>query len=579
MRTAVSMGALVVLCTALGCGDVSYDSVPIRYAGPVNHCGGSGDCPKGYTCDESSAMCVLKGGELNRALIARVIPKGMNPQLFPLRYTEAGTRNVFYFKPNTIERRVYGAEDHLTTIAARVVVHDLQTFPGIPSYSVSAVVSEGGGAASNAQFSLADGERRYRIDVLPTSGNNVPPRYYDNVSVKSTVSEDGSKRVVNLYDEDGLVLDDFTLPVCPDENKKKGRILRGVQPAEGLSVQMVDPDTGRFLSNPVVTGCGETGQEDAVCGDFTLSPSRVADPYYIKIWNASDSAYPVVTIPSTASVPDSSKVDVYTLPFLSNPVHFGARVERRVRISKSGELSSDPAANCLVVFEANPQTTEMDSVFFIAKTDASGNIVGEKGNPWVYLYPDDYRVTIIPPGANATAREDYALLESIQPISDNQFKQVFVLDYKYYASFHIRAGGRDVPETVVEAVPVDPVSPYAKISYSQPQPDKSQRLWLDKGKYRLTVKVPSESGYAFTSREIFIEENPDTLFGPVEVQIDDFLLPFPSVAKLHIDSGEGVALEGATVEWYEQQADGNAVSVAVSTVDGDGNTVGLLPPY
>lgn len=560
----------------MGCGDVSYDTQPVRYTGPTNVCTDKTDCQAGYICDNDLHICVREGGALHRPLYARIVPLHQEPLVIPLEYSTEDTKTVQYTAADKVSVQVLTADGDLA-IASRILVTEPSGIPGTPPeirYAAATGLT-GDNEKNNVQFRLREGLHQYRIDALPSPGTkDYPPRYFDDVSVAENADDSGTQFV----DSDGNPMP--VLSLLKGTNSISGRILRGTQPAQGLSVEIVDPPTGRILSTQDVTGCPDGADETQVCGDFkvkTIEPMADTD-FFLKIWNENDPAYPTVVLPREAATVVENNFFVFTLSFLSSPVNFQAWVERPVRIAASDVTLHDRTADCFVVFESHPDNDKMASVFLNAKTDASGEIVSLNGGPWMYLYPGDYRITIIPPGAGTRANEDYALYEETRHIDTSERTQVFRLKYRYFTSFRIQAAGKDIPGATVEAVPIDHTSPYASSRYSEPLADGSHKLWLDAGQYRLTVKVPAQSGYAYAFREIFVEPQGDTSNELVEIFLDDFQVPFPSVAKLQVQNFEGVNLSGATVEWYEQLGDGATVVAARSTLDSGGYTVGLLPP-
>ncbi len=558
---------------AVHCGKVSYDTPPNRYTGPENRCTTDAECGKGYACDDDLFACVFSGGEQARSMYIRIHPDNLMPQAFPLDIAPSKTSTLQLPSPKNLVAEVQ-TDDSGFVAPARIFIVDQEVIPGSPPETTYAAVAEAG-TLTRAYLTLFEGYRRYRVEVISNDAADIPPTYLDNVSV---VADRGLSNDGHFQDENGEEIEKFQL--TNGTMPYNGRIERGSQPVDGLSVVMIDPEDGRILSTRGTTGCGD----GTVCGKFELRTSLQNQAYALKIWKASDQEYPVVTVPDTAVVTESSVTPenhVVTLPALPSPVRFGAVVERTVRIESSDEPVHDRAADCTVIFESEKrgENGEIETIYVSAKTDDTGNIVSLTGTgPSLYLYPGKYRITIVPPIVEASVNEDYAVhVEDDRQIDLSPENQVFILNYRYFARFRITGGGRDMPGAQVEAYPLDPLSPHTPISYSVAMPDGTHKIWLDPGRYRLVARAPYESRYAYAVREVSFEDDDRLSKAPIEVSLDDFALPLPLLSRLHIDSDE-VSLQGATVEWYEQTSNSGAYAVARSAVDENGDTTGFLPP-
>lgn len=558
-----------------GCGEVSYSSNAGSYNGTVNRCKKNKDCGAGFQCDTDYSMCVSSEGVANRQLYLKITPKNSKAQVFLLTFDDTGAQSVALSSPRTVEASVRNEDD--SAIPARVVVTDLSAVPG-RALSIASTEVSSSTDFDTATFSLFEGENRYRLKVAPKSSDEYPPRYFDDVSVVW----DSNLKAASFRDSDGNDLSELT--VLAGKTEIKGKILRGVQPAAGLTVEITDPDTGRSLSTRTVTGCLDDGEDDsAVCGDFILQSALSEDEiYHLKIWNANDSSYPVAVIPSTAATVEDS-VTVFSLSALSTPVYFGARIERPRTLS-SGSVVHDGLADCLVILEAALGSGGNESIFLNAVTDKTGDMIGLDEDSRLYLYPAYYDITVIPPSADGDEAEDYAVLTGARRIDNTEGSvenQVFILEYRRRVSVRVTANGKPVPGSSIEATPLNPSSEYISSSFSTADTDGTHHLWLDVGRHRLTVKVPYESRFAYTVKEVLIEaaeeDAGDTGLVPEEIVLDDIALSEPSAARLSVSSDDA-SLGGAEVEWYEQLSGTSFILVAQSTLDADGNTVGLLPP-
>ena len=563
------LAVLAVCVFGIGCGEISYDPPDVTYYGATNTCKRSADCPDGYECATIERICVSTRGVANRKLYLRITPPGDVPNTLTVTFDADGKETVAYGEKRSLSVQVMVQDIISATalrIASQIVVTDLQGVPGEPLQRTTVEVSED----SSATLSLLEGEARYRVEVTPKSSKECPPKVFEKLSVVW----DEEQKTTMFVDADGVPLpQDDGVPVLQmDEGEElKGHILRGSQPTAGLTVQVVDPYTGVARSTRGVTGCLDS-DSDKVCGDFTLRKFAEDTPYHLKIWKPEDPAYPSTLVPSTSgTVGDGDNDDVtFNLPSLSGPVRFGARVEGPRSLS-SGTVVYDGLPDCLVVLK-----TEEDTVFLNAKTDETGNIISLGTDPRFYLYPGFYQILILPPATTGETIEAYApLIESrrIESTGDAVENQVFLLDYRYWATVRVSANGETVPGAVIEA---EPLSGDAIPAVSRAEPDGTHRLWLEPGSWRLTVATPTESGFAYAIREEVIEKVEEPAGRPAYIVLEDIDLGLPAAAEVQLSS-ETVDLTGASVEWFEKWSDGPVLLVARSTVDASGRTVGLLP--
>jgi hypothetical protein len=622
MKPALIIAFLSMWFLSSACGKVSYESNAPKYMGIVNSCSSDKHCSEGVSCDKTRSICVSSDSVSGRKLYVKIAPKNRSPEVFEVLFDETGKKNVSLARQRTIKIPVNAivettSGDHATVnIKADVLATDLLAVPGGFENVVSTSVPE----SKSAVLSLLEGRSRYRIrvtpdyDFLPQYAEN-PPKSFDDISV---VWNDDLKQTT-LVDTDENILSSLELPL--GDFPLRGRVRRGNQAISGLYVEIVDINTGLALSGRSKTGCINGEAEGTVCGDFFLrrstaktgadtdtdsdttidteSDTETEETFYLRIWDGENPAYPSTLITSKAGVEDTEDGSrVFTLPVQSPPVPFGDADGSGVgvmvvkpQLLSSGRLDYTALENCTVVFESNQMDTDWDTnsetdndivetVSFSGTTDSRGNIVGLTDNEMIYLFPRVYQVSIIPPVADIPPDEDYLLQvelfeKTTTPIDNREIQ----LSFRYRAKVRVTARGKDIPGVIIEAQPVGHGSPYSKSGYSIPQEDGSHLLMLDPGEYRLTARVPIESGFAFAIKNIWLDAGPDLAQKPVDVDLDMIEAPIPVVASVHVESEEA-DLTGSTVEWYEvlPNTGGSAVLVGRSTVDRDGNATGLLPP-
>ena len=573
----VAMVPLFVLF--FGCGEVSYDDGTPTYYGVVNSCKRTSDCKEGYKCEADKRICVTERGAANRQVYLRITPTEGMPSTLSVTFDADSSKSVAFGEIRTLSMKPGVTDEDGLSIASRIVVTDLQAAPGQALEKITTDVSETGddnsetGNTSELSLSLYEGEARYRVAVTPKSSTEYsaeysteyPPKVFENLSVVW----DEEQKAAMFVDADGVSLSALQM----DEGLElTGHILRGSQPTDGLTVEVVDPGTGRTLSTRDVTGCKDT-DEGEVCGDFSVRKFADDTPYYLKIWKPDDPSYPSALVPSTAAAEEDGRT-IFSLPYLSGPVRFEAQVEGP-RVLSSGTVVHDGLSDCLVIIKPDEDTVD-ETVFVNAKTDDSGNIISLQTDSELFLYPGYYQFLILPPAVSADTVEAYAPLSAarrIESTGDDIENQVFILDYRYRVTVRVSANGEAVPGAIIRAVPL---SGDSILAVSSAESDGTHRLWLDVGSWRLTVVAPVESGYAYTIREVVIGKRAAPAYGPVQVRLDDIELDLPAAAYVQLSS-ETVDLTGASVEWYEKWTDASVIQVAHSTVDASGRTVGLLP--
>ncbi len=571
------------------CGDVDYEINYLKYTGQVNSCKNNNDCSSKYICNKEFSLCVHQDAPERRLLYAKIFPKQRVSEVFRVTLSREGVP-ILHF-PAEYKFGLQVQSEAGTAIPADINIKNLRVVPGHQAQILSAKVAVSS-RTRVAYFNLYEGRMRYNIEVLPERGAPYIPRYFDNVSV----IWDSDLEKARLIDEEGNDLSVLTL--LQAKSLLKGKIVRGLQaqPASGLTLEIKDAETDRSLSTKTVTGCLNDSQEGEVCGDFILGRSSSSDEsFYLKIWNTNDPAYPVVKVPAetilSTAVPESnteSQLDnsivTITLPPIPSPVRFGAKVERPQLLS-SGHTVHVGIENCLVIFESETEDIYIDGsykekVFFNAVTNSTGKIVGLNENYNIYLTPREYRITVLPPILDPQSMEAFSVLtetRNIDSLAGPQDNQLFVLNYKQPFVLRVTAKGFDIPNSIVEAKPIQDDSPYIKTVSSVLTENGEHQLFLEEGKYRLTAKIPTESGYAFAFKEITVKKPKVASLPPEEIVLKNIKAQIPIAAKVIVDS-ESIDLSGAEIEWYEEIEDNEFILTAKSTVKTRGDTLVLLPP-
>ena len=101
----------------------------------------------------------------------------------------------------------------------------------------------------------------------------------------------------------------------------------------GLTVQGLDPETGRSISPETLTRCIDNTTQDTLCGEFNLALIPGNAFYHLKIYRPEEPSYPTVILPDQ-EVPknnESEQRSTFTLPSLPALLRYEATVDRPVK--------------------------------------------------------------------------------------------------------------------------------------------------------------------------------------------------------------------------------------------------------
>jgi hypothetical protein len=427
---------------------------------------------------------------------------------------------------------------------------------------------------------LLPGSSRYGIKVIPQGdeAEAYPPRYYDDVEVT---------RSGGLWDSEGTKLD--YLEVDPAYVYVTGVVRRGSQPIANLVVEARDPDSGRVLSTPSITGCGG----GLICGQFTTGLAPEVTSFSLEIYRQNEPWYPAVTVPDisietileeqgTTEAIDLGIIDLEAP--LGEVEKYRGRVEAPVMLD-DGSSVIDGVPDCRVVFESDDIAG--GRVVRHAKTDQTGEIVDVTGNASVDLFPGLYEVTIIPPVPFNDSVDDYAVLGLADPLditgTMNMEEQVFTLERRPTITGRVIGDEAQLLHGTVRAEPTEEAFLYSRSNTASIGPEGTFSIWLDEDNYWLIAEAPVESGYAFGIVDVDAADYCEaTLDNDCELDIG-LSIPFVSRATLILRESAGVAgvgLAGATVEWYEVEETNERKFhiVGRSISDDEGRVTALLPP-
>lgn len=561
----MSRGLLVgALIGAVACAEIVEDPNDWAYDGPVNSCKGDADCSTG-SCDDQLGRCVLPAPGGEPVFYLRVIPDPVSAVPSQVFTVELGS-DGWVGEPLRIQQPVAvvgytlarHADDTFAALDARVIFTDVgNRLPGRPA---RITVYE---AAGGSVFDLDLLPSVYDLMAIPggDQAEDFPVYYLDGVTL------DGAGK---LTDSVGAPVD---LVVPEAEQSVAGIVRQGGLQMNGLTVKAIDPESERVVSTTAVTDC-VPGDGEEQCGWFRIKLAPGTETFTISITRPSEPHHPAVLATGFSIAPEVAELDLtdddrLSLAPLGVPVRYQARVERPVE-SATGDVLSDPAPGCFVLFESG--AVAGGQVRRWVTTNESGALEEAEGVLGVSLYPGEYTVTVIPAEALSGSLSDYQAFVSAEPItisgSSDIGGQVFTLGWRPLIKGDVVVGADPVPQATLTAEPHVAAPPHARSSTGNTGRDGDFAMWLDPAPYYLNAEAPSESGYAWGAKLLDVTGNAEL----------DVALPIPFVARATLaGASQQIEVAGAVVEWY-RVTDGRAYAVGRVQADTAGEVTALLPP-
>lgn len=556
---------LVGCCIVVaGCDDEAGGYGGYVYDGPVNSCQSDDDCPEG-SCHPDLGRCVVPAPTDGRTYHVKVIPQselGVPSQVFQV--TPDGYGNVpeplVLQTPKLVQGATLALTSAETTVALKASVIFIDGGNQLPGRAARITVYE-------SSSSVFDG-----LELLPSTYSIIAIPEGDQaashaVTYWSGIAVDENGDLRDLLDEKM----DLVVPLADVE--VRGAIRQGGLEMNGLRVVAVDPATGRIASTEATSDCVDA--PDEICGYFLIRLAPGVEEFSLEISRPAEPQHPVFTIPGFEVPEGADIVDLTEDPRLSLdpigvPVRYHATVEKPVE-SSSGTILNDPAPGCFVLFES--YDVAGGSVTRWVSTNEMGAIEESEGELGVNLYPGDYKVTVIPAEAPSDTLTDYTAFISPEPISISGPSeiggQVFPLSFRPLFKGSVLAFGERVPQVTLVAQPHLGEADFPRSSTASTGFDGRYSLWLDPGTYRVLAEAPPESGFAWGSTLLEVDDNGSSDLG----------LPLPFAARLSLAPiSDKVEVAGAVVEWYFVDTDGRAYTIARVAADADGVVTALLPP-
>jgi hypothetical protein len=573
-RGASALGAALLLAA---CAKVDSGPHEWQYDGPVNSCGGDGDCALGG-CDTDLGACVVDP-PYGETLFARVVPDpdtGASPQVYSIAVGAGEIPTPFEVRvPVTVVgetlvvTEVVEGEAATAALAGRVVFSDVgNRLPGQEA-QITVYEAEGGGV-----FDLSLLPSMYDVTIVPDAdladadGSAYPMYYLDGVALDATgVFQDAEGHVVDVV-------------VPRAAARLKGQVAQGTAPVNGLEVVAFDPASGRLVSTADETRYDE-GEGKNGTFEIGLSESLVASggTFSLRVTRPNEAHHPVFvagdfTPPAAGETLDLEDDPRIAFGALGTPVRFQATVLQPV-VTESGTELYDTAPSCFVAFTS--ADVAGGSVEKWVLTNESGELEETPGLPGVNLYKGDYEVTVIPAYAPLGSTSDYSVYASDEPIeidADNVAGEVELrLGWRPVVTGMVAAGDRDVPASAIAARPAVGAASTARPNSAISGATGSFRIWLDAAPYIVVAEAPAESRYAWS---VLAATVPDE-----EALALSFELPLPFAIRGAVaPSSEQVSpidVSGSVIEWY-REIDGRAYVVGRSVAGEDGGFAALLPP-
>ena len=577
-------GLLAAAFLLAACAKVDSGPRNWAYDGPVNSCGGAGDCTTGI-CDPELGACVVSP-PVGETLLARVVPDpatGASAQVYSVNVPAAELSAPLEVRvPVTVTGDTLVAVGGGTSeLDGRVVLSDVGN--RLPGHPAQITVYE---SKSSEVFDLELLPSTYNLIVIPdevvsdTAEGSHPMYYLDNKTLDTT----GVFR-----DEDGDPMD----VIVPEAAAfVSGQVTLAGVPTNDLEVVAFDWATGRIVSTVDTTALDDVGTEadpEFIPGHFSIGLAQsVVDaepgsPFWLRIWRESEPQHPVFEaggnedegFPPPAAGGKLNLVGDERLAFgaLVVPVRFQATVLQPVKTLSGAEVY-DTAPSCFVSFSSADVAGGAVEKWVL--TNESGELEEAPGSPGVYLYPGEYTITVIPAYAPVGSTSDFAVYTSEVPQEvheDNIPGEVELrLGWRPVVTGSVSAAGLAVPTSAVSAEPAVGAPETARSNSAMSGGSGAFRFWLDEAPYVVVAEAPAESYYAWDVIEADV---------PEEALALSFELPLPFTLRgavaASVEQVDPIDVAGSVVEWY-REIDGRAYAVGRSVADENGGFTAFLPP-
>jgi hypothetical protein len=439
------------------------------------------------------------------------------------------------------------AELAFVSLAQRAAGLDIQPVPGLS-------------ALSDGQFQVYLHPGLYSLEVRPLldESSRTPVALFESLEVDT----DGLLRQAGSEEP----LDPIVLP-APQFPLITGVIRRAGQPESGLTVDAVDPATGRVVTTRFSTACGQG--KPSSCGSFSLGLAPGIKTYDLRLRRPLDPAYPTVVFPGLTTI-GNLPANLTSLPSLGQPALFRLGLDGLVDLPGKTR-AYDTIAGARVVLEGS--TRDGGRARLAVHTNESGFLETHDGVPGALLYPGRYQAFIYPPSPLSASLPAYSFAK-IEPFDiadgvDSYGPFVKTLSPSRKLLGKVQVAGNAVPLARVIAEPVEPDLPAPLTSFSISDDSGNFSLRLDPALYRLTVEPPLESGLAW-STEALVDLRQSDMSATVNLPIP-VAIPLPGEVASLLDQGP------IDMMWYENREE-KARLIYRRTAKRSTDLVGLLPP-
>jgi hypothetical protein len=572
-------GVFAAALLLAACAEVDSGPRNWAYDGPVNACGGDGDCALG-SCDTELGACVAIP-PAGQELLARVIPDratGAPAQVYPVNVPAGASIAPLEVRvPVTVTGSTLVAVGEGTSeLKGRVVLSDVGNH--LSGHPAQITVYE---SKSSDVFDLELLPSTYDIIVIPDeivsdTAQGSHPMYYLDDKILDTTGV--------FRDEDGNLTD----VIVPEAAAfVTGQVTLAGLPTNDLEVVAFDSLTGRILSTVDTTQC-DVVDDETICGHFAIGLAQgivVPDPlpFWLRISRPSEPRHPVFEagggvhegfLPPAAGA-ELDLVGDERLAFedaLGTPVRFQATVLHPVRTQDGVEVY-DTAPSCFVEFSS--ADVAGGAVEKWALTNESGELEETPGLLGVYLYPGAYSLTVIPAYAPVGSTSDFAAYSTEVPLDilqDNSPGVELRLAWRPVVTGVVSAAGLAVPTSAVLAEPAAGAADTARSNSAMSGGSGAFRFWLDEAPYVIVAEAPAESYYAWDVVEANVPDDALAL---------TFELPLPFALRGAVAASaeqvDPIDVSGSVIEWY-REIGGRAYPVGRSIADETGAFTALLPP-
>jgi hypothetical protein len=479
-RSAVYILLIFTAWLSYGCNDDLTSSS--SYNGPVNSCSSNSNCSQGI-CDREYGICAVDK-MTEETVWAKVV----------LRNEKIFGQQLFKVLPNAKHNVTFKLKKKVSVKNIAPSIDGQVIFKNITNSANGDAIIDVYNAhkGKSAPFFLLPG--KYQITILPSGDDkkNIPPVYLDNIEL----TESGE-----FKNKNGNPVEIKIVHSSDNMHTFFGRVYYESNPgqfhyANGLEVVALQTDGTRIVSSTVKTKCVDISS----CGRFSIQLSPEVRDFRLAISKPEEPFYPVYYHAISNWEEENGPLVILPMPVV--PAH----QKGKVTIDTEDGLPG-PVPPCEVLFELisdDDSTIDSAKLELWSKSDQTGQVESQNGNPGVFLYPGKYKITAFP-SKDEKGNSEYAITSRDEPVeitgSDNTggadvLPFTVALKKRLPIKGTVMAYKFKIKGALINAVPLSSQSGHVRESSSTSDTTGIFTMWMDESTYFVIGHAPLKSGFA-----------------------------------------------------------------------------------